>query len=135
MIQFTLIVVPPDWQIDLPVPFNKATHDIWRDRLESGTRIIFYHPEQQAIVGEGEVNGFFIRPAEWPASSSADLPASVSSADYALPVRVLFQRAAESLIPLSEVRRVLKDETFPINIGEIRELDSAAYDDLRRDWP
>jgi len=61
---FTLMVVPPEWQFGLPLPVNQTTHDLWKDRLEAGTRMIFYDPAAEAVVGEGEVVGGFVRPQE-----------------------------------------------------------------------
>ena len=132
---YALAVVPPGWQSGMPLPFTKAGHEQWQDRLEAGTRLVFYDPSRQAIIGEGEVQGIFIQPKEWPKTSTDDLPSSIANADYVLPVRVLYQREALALIPLAEVRRALEDDHFPQGVGEARELDDGAYQRLTENWP
>lgn len=131
---FTLMVVPPEWQFGMPLPFSKTTHDIWHDRLEGGTRIIFYDPAAEAVVGEGEVAGGFVRPQEWYASSADELPTWIEFADYALPVRTLYQRNGQSVITLEQVRYALNDEKFPHTIGELREIDHPTYQLLTPAW-
>lgn len=132
---FTLYVVPPGWRLGMPLPFTKAAHDVWRERLEAGTRIVLYDPAREAVVAEGEVHGIFIQPREWPNTSLDELPPSIANADYALPVRLLYQREAEALIPLGDVRRALEDEQFPQAAGELRELNNDTYQLLTQDWP
>jgi hypothetical protein len=132
---YALAVLPQGWNFGMPLPFSKAAHDLWKDRLEAGTRLVFYDPTRQAITGEGEVHGIFIQPKEWPATSTDDLPPSIASAEYVLPVRVLYQRDALALIPLAEVRRALEDDSFPQSSEEVRELDSGAYQLLTQNWP
>jgi hypothetical protein len=129
------MVVPPQWQFGMPLPFSKTTHDLWHNRLEAGTRIIFYDPAAEVVVGEGEVAGGFVRPQEWPESSLHELPSWMAYADYALPVRTLYQRNGESLLTLEEVRYALNDEKFPQAIGELREIDGATYQLLTQGWP
>lgn len=119
----------------MPLPFSTAAHDEWRDKLEAGTRIIFYDHGRGAVIGEGEAHGIFIRPKEWPSTSTDELPPSIADAEYALPVRTLYQREAAALIPLTEVQRALMDGDFPREISEIREIDGAAYQLLTQDWP
>ena len=131
---FTLMVVPPEWQFGMPLPVNQTTHDLWKDRLEAGTRMIFYDPAAEAVVGEGEVVGGFVRPKEWVTSSADELPAWIEFADYALPVRTLYQRNLDSVIPLEEVRYALNDNSFPHSIGELREIDHSIYQLLTPGW-
>jgi hypothetical protein len=119
----------------MPLAFSKEAHDQWRDKLEAGTRIILYDHGQEAIVGEGEAHGIFIRPQEWPSTSTDELPHSIADADYVLPLRTLYQREAAALIPLGEVRRSLNDNGFPHHTGEIREIDGTTYQLLTQDWP
>lgn len=132
---YSLIVVPPEWQFGMPLPVNQTTHDLWQGKLEAGTRIIFYDPAAEAVVGEGEISGVFVRPQEWHTISTNDLPAWMSFADYVLPVRTLYQRNADSLLPLEDVRYALQDERFPHAIGEFREIDGATYQQLTKNWP
>ena len=134
MSQYTLMVVPPDWQFGMPLPVNQTTHDLWKDKLEAGTRIIFYDPAAEAVVGEGEVAGGFVRPKEWRTSSADELPAWIEFADYALPVRTLYQRDLDSIIPLEEVRYALNDNSFPRAIGEFLEIDPSTYQLLTPAW-
>ena len=116
---FTLMVVPPEWQFGLPLPVSQTTHDLWKDRLEAGTRMIFYDPAAEAVVGEGEGRGR-VRAPEGVGSRHrrTKLPAWIEFADYALPVRTLYQRNLDSVIPLEEVRYALNDNSFPHSIGE-----------------
>jgi len=131
---YTLMVVPPEWQFGMPLPINQTTHDLWKHRLEAGTRIVFYDPAAEAVVGEGEVVDGFVRPKEWHTSSADGVPAWLEFADYALPVRTLYQRSLDSVIPLEEVRYALNDNSFPHSIGELREIDHPTYQLLTPAW-
>jgi hypothetical protein len=133
--QYVLAALPPGWLFGMPLPFSRAAHDAWRDKLEAGTRLIFFDPGREAIVGEGEVHGIFLRPHEWPSSSLDELPHSIANADYVLPVATLYQREAAALIPAGEVRRILNDDGYPHHPGEIREIDGTTYHLLTQDWP
>jgi hypothetical protein len=132
---YALVVVPPEWKFGMPLPVSQTTHDLWHGKLEAGTRIVFYDPAAKAIVGEGEALGVFVRPQEWHTSNDGDLPPWMSYADYALPVKTLYQREAESLIPLEEVRQSLNDNNFPQGIGELRELAGTTYQLLTQNFP
>ncbi|HLU11903.1 MAG TPA: hypothetical protein VK003_19670 [Oceanobacillus sp.] len=134
MSQFTLIVVPPEWQFGMPLPINQSTYELWKHKLEAGTRVVFYDPAAESIVGEGEVVGGFVRPKEWQTTSADELPAWIQFADYALPVRTLYQRNLDSVIPLDEVRYILNDNSFPRAIGELREIDHPTYQQLTPAW-
>lgn len=119
----------------MPLPFTETEHDAWRDKLEAGTRIVFFDPRREAVVGEGEVHGIFVRPHEWPAASLDELPPSIANADSVLPVRTLYQREAAALIPVGELRRILNDDGYPHHAAEIREIDGTTYHLLTQDWP
>ncbi len=106
--RFAIKVVPAEWQHDLPLPFDRATHDAID--LQQGTRILIYQ-RGKGIVGEGEVDGFFVQPDEWMPSSKDDLPVLLADAEYLLPLRMLYSR--RDPIPPSSVQQVLDDPAFP----------------------
>lgn len=106
MAPYGIRVVPAEWQPSMPLPFTQAMHDT--KTLEQGTRILLY---REGIIGEGEVHAFAIRPSEWPAQTTADLPAALKQADYLQPISLLYTRE-EPLAP-DEVRKALGDESFP----------------------
>ncbi len=130
-------VVPAEWELDMPIPFTQAEHELARDTIENGTRVlVFKGSPVNALVAEGEVHGFFIRPAEWTASATDGLPPSIANADYLLTLGVLMSRSTDaSMFSLEEVRRALDDSTFPRRDGEWRPLDDEHYRRLIRDWP
>jgi hypothetical protein len=127
--RYAIKVVPPEWQETMPLPFNKTTHDY--SKIDQGTRVLVYR-SGEGIIGEGEVHGFFLRPDEWPAQTTANLPASLAQADYLLPLGMLYTR--DRVISPDGVRDLLDDRSFPQSIEAWRPIGEDLYEALTR-WP
>jgi hypothetical protein len=108
MTLYGIKVVPPEWEDQMPLPFDKASHDA--SGVEQGTRILIFR-RGEGIIGEGEVHGFFIQPKEWTSASKDDLPPSLANADYLLTVGMLYHR--NDVISPETVRDTLDDPAFP----------------------
>lgn len=115
-------VVPPEWGDTMPLPFTKAEYD--SAKPEQGTRILIYR-YGEGIIGEAEVDGYVIRPAEWVPQSTAHLPPSLAEADYLQPMRLLYTR--QDAITPERVRKALNDSTFPPSADAWRLLDHDVY--------
>lgn len=96
MVAYGIKVVPREWQHSMPLPFTQAEHD--SETLEQGTRILIYRAGV-GIIAEGEVHGFAIHPRDWPAQTTADLPAEFAQADYLQPIGLLYTREEDVLSP------------------------------------
>ena len=125
MSRYAIKVVPPEWQETMPLPFNKTTHDY--SKIEQGTRVLVYR-SGEGIVGEGDIEGYFVRPQEWPAQSREQLPPVLAEADYLLPVAMLYLR--ERSISPDKVRDLLDDRSFPQSIDTWRPIGLDLYDEL-----
>ncbi|MBI1257743.1 MAG: hypothetical protein GC204_09755 [Chloroflexi bacterium] len=125
MSRYAIKVVPPEWQDTMPLPFNKTTHDY--SKIEQGTRVLVYR-SGEGIVGEGDVEGYFVRPHEWPTESAEQLPPALAQADYLLPIAMLYLR--ERVISPDKVRDLLDDRSFPQGIDTWRPIGLDLYDEL-----
>lgn len=122
-------VVPPEWEETMPLPFGESVYDA--AKLEQGTRVLIFRPGE-GIVGEGEVAGFAIRPAEWKMPNPLHLPAALAQVDYLQPVRLLYTR--KDSITAEQVRKVLNEPLFPASSDVWRSLDRDVYQQLAN-WP
>lgn len=128
MTLYGIKVVPPEWEDEMPLPFDKAAHD--NSGIEQGTRVLIFR-RGEGIIGEGEVHGFFIQPKEWTGKSKDELPASLANADYLQTVGMLYHR--DEVIPPEDVQAAIEDPAFPQG-EEWRPIDRDAYERLT-DWP
>lgn len=129
MIRYGIMVVPPEWEEAMPLPFDQAVFD--EAKLEQGTRILIYR-EGEGVVGEGEVAGYAVDPARWTPATVEHLPPSFAQADVLQPVRLLYTR--EDALTPDEVRQALEQPDFPHGHGRWQALERDAYARLA-DWP
>lgn len=115
-------IVPPDWSDAMPLPFDKSGYDTAKP--EQGTRVLLFRAGE-GLIGEAEIDGYVVRPAEWATPSTAHLPPSLAKADYLQPVRVLYMRA--DVITPEQVRKVLNNPTFPEAGDSWLTIDHNAY--------
>lgn len=108
--RYAIKVVPPEWKVSMPLPFDKASHDA--SGVENGTRVLVY-VQGTGIVAEGEVHGFFIEPRRWAQETKDNLPEAFANADYLLPLGVVYKREGTTAITLEAVRDALADPAFP----------------------
>jgi hypothetical protein len=123
--RYAIKVVPPEWRETMPLPFNKTTHDY--NKIEQGMRVLIYRGSE-GIVAEGEIDGYFLHPHEWPAQSMENLPPSLAQADYLLPIALLYRR--ERPISPDDVRDLLDDRSFPPGGDTWRPIGLDIYDEL-----
>jgi hypothetical protein len=131
-----LVVVPADWKTNEPIGLSEEAHKRWMQVMDTAQRVLIYKSSPvDAVVAEGEViDKLNIRLDEWPKANMKEkvLTATGTPAAYAVPLRILYTRAAEKLIPLERVREWVDDPQFPN--AEWLPLTPDAYAELTN-WP
>src|SRR5262245_60650932 len=116
MLNYAIVVVPPDWDSQQAIGFSSAAYDQWHDQIEAGMRVlIFKAPPLNALAGEGESLGVFAKLADWPDVNVSSPPKTAfgARASYVMPLSMLYMWAEAKQIPLEQVRERITDPDFP----------------------
>jgi hypothetical protein len=129
-----VVTVPADWTPETPVGLSADTHRQYIDSLQSGMRVLIYKGAPvNAIVAEGEViDQMMVRLDDWPNVKQRPMTGTGKPADYVLPLRILYSRAAFATIDLPTVKDWIDNPDFP-NV-EWLPLSPDAYGELTN-WP
>ncbi|MFN8527725.1 MAG: hypothetical protein U0670_03840 [Anaerolineae bacterium] len=135
MTQYGIKLLWAGWKDDPEIGFSQQGYQQWKDEIGVGTRMLLYETSKArpnsktkgelAIIGEVEVvRGFEKAPDRSPTDEHT----------YLLGVKVLRSRNSVRAIPLTAIRKLLRDENFPLQGEKYHPLDEKTYNVLLRMW-
>lgn len=137
MPNYVVAVVPPHWDEEMPLTFSEAQYQRIREQVESGTRVLLYSPApDDAIIGQAQVHGTFLKTSEWPEENLGSIDASDPTQAYILPLEVVFTlKGPAAEVSGERIRAVLEDDGFPHGDERWRVITPEQYNALRATMP